>query len=77
MSKMNKRTRDIIILFRKLNVNTRKRAQSVESGYPQRLKRGVICGVGQRTIADFKFFGTIYLIFKPYIYVSLLSIKFI
>lgn len=77
MSKMNKRTRDIIILFRKLKVNTRKRAQSVESGYPRRLRRGVTCGVGQGTIADFKSFGTIYIIFKPYIHISLLSIKLI
>lgn len=32
MSKMNKITRDTSILFRKLNVNIRKRAERVESG---------------------------------------------
>lgn len=35
MSKMNKITRDTSILFRKLNVNIRKRAERVESLAPR------------------------------------------
>lgn len=79
MSKMNKITRDTSILFRKLNVNIRKRAERVESGYPPGMRDGVMCGVGQGIIIDFNFksFGTIYIILKPYTYISLLRIKLI